>query len=136
MADYQVSNAVVVGEPPVTGALVAYILIGLGAISALVSAGGVVVAAPLVGLLGIVGVIVAYLKRTEAQGTWIASHLRWLIRTFWYSLVWGIVGGVFAITIIGLIVAIPVWGLASIWVVYRVIRGYLLFKDSKPIPGM
>ena len=24
----------------------------------------------------------------------------------------------------------------SVWGIYRVIRGYLLFKDSKPIPGM
>ena len=62
------------------------------AITALVSAGGVVVAAPLVGLLGIIGVIVAYVKRDEAQGTWVASHLRWLIRTFWYSTLWGVVG--------------------------------------------
>ena len=57
------------------------------------------------------------------------------IRTFWYSLLWCI-GAVFAITIVGLIVAIPIWAVASIWVIYRVIRGYLLFKESKPIPGM
>ena len=42
--------------------------------SALVSAGGVVVAAPLMGLLGIIGVIVAYVKRDDARGTWVASH--------------------------------------------------------------
>ena len=141
MADYPVSNAVVVGDAPVTGALVAYVLIGLGAISALVSAGGVVVAAPLVGLLGIVGVVVAYVKRAEAQGTWVASHLRWLIRTFWYSTLWGVVGGaifvlLFIVLLLGPILAMGIWAATSIWVVYRVVRGYLLFKDNKPIPGM
>jgi uncharacterized membrane protein len=75
-------------------------------------------------------------KRGDAQGTWVASHFAWLIRTFWYSLLWGAIGAAFAITIIGLIVAIPIWVVASIWVIYRVIRGYLLFKESKPIPGM
>ena len=46
------------------------------------------------GLLGIIGVIVAYVKRDEAAGTWVASHLRWLIRTFWCSTFWGVVGGI------------------------------------------
>jgi uncharacterized membrane protein len=86
-------------------------------------------------LVGIAGLIVAYVKRDDARGTWVASHLTWLIRTFWYSLMWGVVGWLFAVTIIGLLLAIPIWVAASIWVIYRVIRGYLLFKDSKPIPG-
>jgi uncharacterized membrane protein len=125
----------VVNSPPVSAGLLAYALFGAAAVVALVSS-GFPVAAPLMGIVGIVGLIVAYVKRDEAQGTWVASHLRWLIRTFWFSLLWGAVGAVFAVTIIGLIVAIPIWAVASIWVIYRVIRGYLLFKDEKPIPGL
>ena len=141
MADHPVPQVIAAGEPPVSGALLAYLLIGLCAITALVSAGGVVVAAPLVGLLGIIGVIVAYVKRDEAQGTWVASHLRWLIRTFWYSTLWGVVGGVvfvllFIVFLLGPLLAWGIWGLTSLWVIYRVVRGYLRFKDSQPIPGM
>jgi uncharacterized membrane protein len=141
MADYPVSNADVAGNPPVSGALLAYILTGLCAITALVSAGGVVVAAPLVGLLGVIGVIVAYVKRDEAAGTWVASHLRWLIRTFWFSTFWGVVGGIvfvllFIVFLLGPLLAFGIWGVTSLWVIYRVVRGYLLFKDSRPIPGM
>jgi uncharacterized membrane protein len=93
------------------------------------------------GLLGVVGVIVAYVKRDEAQGTWVASHLRWLIRTFWYSTLWGVVGAIiyvllFIVFLLGVLLAHLIWGAASIWVIYRVIRGYLLFKDNRPIPGM
>ena len=141
MADLPAPNAVVAGEPPVSGALLAYLMFGFGAVSALVSAGGVVVAAPLVGLFGFIGVIVAYVKRDEAQGTWVASHLSWLIRTFWFSTFWGVVGGIifvllFIVFLLGPLLAFGIWGATSLWVIYRVVRGYLLFKDSRPIPGM
>jgi len=43
---------------------------------------------------------------------------------------------VLGIILIGIPIAFLIWAVASIWVIYRVIRGYLLFKDSKPIPGM
>jgi uncharacterized membrane protein len=136
MADFPAPNAgAAAGEPPVSAALLAYALFGTAAVVALVSS-GFPVAVPLMGIVGVVGLIVAYVKRGDAQGTWVASHFAWLIRTFWYSLLWGAIGAAFAITIIGLIVAIPIWVVASIWVIYRVIRGYLLFKESKPIPGM
>jgi uncharacterized membrane protein len=134
MADFPAPDAAA-GGPPISGALLAYALFGAGAVVALVSS-GFPVAAPLMGIVGIAGLIVAYVKRSDAQGTWIASHFTWLIRTFWYSLLWGAIGAVFAVTIVGLIVAIPVWAIASIWVIYRVIRGYLLFKESRPIPGL
>jgi uncharacterized membrane protein len=135
MADFPAPNAgAAVGAPPISAALLAYALFGAAAVVALVSS-GFPVAAPLMGIVGIAGLIVAYVKRDDAQGTWVASHFSWLIRTFWYSLLWGAIGVVFAVTIVGLIVAIPIWAVASIWVIYRVIRGYLLFKESKPIPG-
>lgn len=124
-----------VGQPPVSAGLLAYALFGTAAVVALVSSGFHFVA-PLMGLIGIAGLIVAYVKQDDARNTWVASHFTWLIRTFWFSFLWGVVGMVFAVTVIGLVVAIPIWAVASIWVIYRVIRGYLLFKDSRPIPGM
>ena len=136
MADFPVPESVAVTHaPPVSGALLAYGLFGVAALVGLISS-GFHLAAPLMGLVGIAGLIVAYVKRGEAQGTWVASHLTWLIRTFWFSLLWGAIGVVFAVTIIGLVIAIPLWAVASSWVIYRVIRGYLLFNESKPIPGL
>ena len=149
MADYDhpvvnsssANTNVVTSDAPVSAALLAYALFGVCAAAALISAGGIVVAAPLVGLLGIIGVIVSYVKRDDAQGTWVASHFRWLIRTFWYSTLWGVIGGIifvllFIVFLLGPLLAWCIWGATSIWVLYRVIRGYLLFKDSKPVPGM
>src|SRR5438093_6317552 len=123
--------AVTSGAPPVSATLLAYALFGVGALAGLVSSGFPAIA-PLMGIIGIAGVIVAYVKRDDARGSWVASHLRWLIRTFWFSLLWGVIGGivllVLGLILIGIPLAMLIWGAASIWVIYRVIRGYLLFN--------
>jgi uncharacterized membrane protein len=140
MADFPAPSAgAAAGSPPVSAGLLAYALFGTAAVIALVSSGFHFVA-PLMGLVGIAGLIVAYVKRGDAQGTWVASHFTWLIRTFWYSLFWGVVGAVvllvLGIILIGIPIALLIWAGASIWVIYRVIRGYLVFKESRPIPGL
>ncbi len=81
--------------------LLVYALFGVAAVAGLVSSGFPLIA-PLMGLVGIVALIIAYVKRAEAAGTWLASHLRWLIRTFWFSFLWGIVGSLLFVTLIGI----------------------------------
>lgn len=126
-------------NPPVSATLVAYALFGLAGVIALVHSGFPPIA-PLFGLVGIVAVIVCYVKRDEAKDTWVASHLQWLIRTFWFSLLWTVVGWVvfwvLLIVLIGPVIAVCIWAVTAIWILYRVIRGYLLFKESRPVPGM
>ena len=123
---------------PVSTTLVVYILFALAAVVALVGH-GMLVGAPLLTIIGIVAVIIAYVKRDEARGTWTESHLTWLIRTFWWSLLWNCVGWLVLITLgiilIGFPIAIGIWVITTIWVIYRLVRGYLYFKDSKPIPA-
>ena len=140
MADYTVKPETSAGrEPPVTAALVVYVLFGIAAVAAL-AAHGLPLIAPLFGLVGIIAIIVAYVKRADAEGTWVASHLHWLIRTFWWSLLWAILGGVILVTLglilIGIPIAFAVWIVDTLWVFYRLIKGFLLFKDSRPVPGM
>ena len=121
---------------PVSAGVLAYALFGIGAVMALVSS-GLPLIAPLTGILGIVGVIVCYVKKDEAAGTWVASHLTWLIRTFWWSLLWDAIGVV--LLMVTLFLAYPIawviWVATAIWVIYRVVRGFLLFNDRKPIPA-
>ena len=137
MADYPPPATTAV-QPPVTAALIVYALYGIAAIGGVISS-GIVMFAPLVAIAGIVGIIIAYVKRDDARGTWLASHFDWLIRTFWWSLLWSlvvvVVGGILILVLVGLII-IPV-GLAivSIWVIYRVVRGFLAFNKSEALPA-
>ena len=133
------AGAGVPSQSLISTTLVVYALFAVAAVVGLVSSGFPLIA-PLVGLIGIVGLILAYVKRGDAAGTWLQSHYRWLIRTFWFSLLWGFIGGLVLVTLglilIGIPIAFCIWVAATIWVMYRLIRGYVLFKDSKPIPGM
>jgi uncharacterized membrane protein len=119
--------------------LLIYALYGIAAALGVVSSGFPLIA-PFFGVLGIVAVIIAYVRRGEAAGTWLASHYRWLIRTFWFSMLWACVGTLVLVTLglilIGIPIAFGIWLAATIWVIYRLVRGYILFKDSKAIPGM
>jgi uncharacterized membrane protein len=140
MADYTVSPESPAGrQPPVTATLVVYVLFAITAFGA-VLAHGLPLVAPVFGIAGIIGLIIAYVQRGDATGTWVESHLRWLIRTFWWSLLWAVLGGLVLVTLglilIGIPIAIVIWLADTVWVLYRVIRGVLLFKDSRPVPGM
>jgi uncharacterized membrane protein len=98
-----------------------------------------VVGAFVFGWPSIIAVIVNYVKRGEARGTWLESHFRWQIRTFWFALLWllvvGIVGGLLTIVIIGFAVwAIGLFAL-GIWAIYRIARGWLRLNDRQPMPA-
>jgi uncharacterized membrane protein len=118
-------------QPPATGALVAYILFGIAALVGFAGHG-------FLSVVGIVGVILAYVSRGDSRGTWVESHLTWLIRTFWWSLLWNVLGGlvVLGTLFLGYPIAWVIWVATAIWVIYRVVRGFLLFNDRRPIPSM
>jgi uncharacterized membrane protein len=81
----------------------------------------------------IIAVILNYAKRHEARGTWLESHYRWQIRTFWYALLWMIIASVLIFTVIGIVVGVPVLIGLTLWVIYRVIRGWLRLRDAQPM---
>ena len=124
---------------PVSAGVLAYALFGIAAIAGFVSH-GLPFFLPLVGVLGIVALIVCYVKRSDAAGTWVASHFTWLIGMFWWSLLWTIIGVIVLFTLglilIGIPIALAIFIAVDVWVIYRLVKGYLLFKDSKAIPGV
>ena len=99
---------------------------------------GIVGAATVIGsfvgsLPSIVAVILNYVKRGDARGTWIASHYRWQIRTFWFTLVWALIGWALVITIIGAVVGVPILIALTLWLLYRIGRGWLRLRDRRPM---
>ena len=68
------------------------------------------------------------------RGTWLESHWRWQLRSFWFAALWLLIAGVLAITLIGLPAAIMVIVVTGIWVLYRVIRGWLALLDKRMMP--
>jgi len=96
-----------------------------------VSSAATVIGAFVFGLPSIVAVIINYVKRSEARGTFLESHFRWQIRTFWFALLWCVIGGALFITLVGIPVALTIFLAAGIWAIYRVVRGWLALRDRR-----
>ncbi len=81
----------------------------------------------LIGITFIVAVVINYIKKGDVHGTWLDSHFRWQIRTFWFSLLWLILGLVTYFIVVGYFIII----VNIIWIIYRVVRGWLHLLDGK-----
>lgn len=73
------------------------------------------------GLTAVVGVIIAYAKRNDARGSWQASHFDWLIRTFWWGLLFMVLGAVATVVVVGFLIMF----LAGVWIVWRIAKGWI-----------
>jgi uncharacterized membrane protein len=93
-----------------------------------------IVTAFLFGWPSIIAVIVNYIKRNEVRGSYLDSHFAWQLRTFWFAVLWGAVFLVFALTVIGLVVAWPGAIVLGIWIVYRMIRGWINLASGSAMP--
>lgn len=100
----------------------------VGVTSAATVAGGFVF-----GLPSLCAVLLNYLKRGDVNGTWLESHFRWQIRTFWFTLAWLFVYGLLIITIIGIPLAWILIAILGLWVGYRVIRGWSALFGLHPM---
>ncbi len=113
-----------------------HIMYGLHALSAL---SGILTSASIAGAFvfgwpSIIAVIINYVTRAQVRGQWLESHWRWQLRTFWYAALWLLVAGLLAFTLIGIPAAILVIVITGIWVLYRVMRGWLALFDRRPLP--
>jgi uncharacterized membrane protein len=81
------------------------------------------------GITLLIAVVVDYVKRDDAAGTWLESHLRWQIRTFWFTLLWGAIGALTWIILIGWFILAA----TCVWYIYRIVKGWLRLNDNKPM---
>ena len=114
-----------------------YVIYGLHAFSACsgLLSPAFVVTAFLTGWPSIIAVVMNYLKRGDVRGTWLESHFRWQIRTFWFAALWVLVALLLAATFIGIPLAFALAWVAGLWVLYRIVRGWLRLMDRQPMPA-
>ena len=111
-----------------------YLLHALSLLTGILGA-ATVVGAFLIGWPSIVAVILNYVKRSEARGTWLESHFRWQIRTFWFGLLWVSMCVAFVILTLGvgiLIAWVPL-GMVGVWFIYRIFRGWWALSGRRPM---
>ena len=111
-----------------------YALHALSLLTGIIGAASVV-GAFLIGWPSIIAVILNYMKRGEARGTWLESHFRWQIRTFWWGFLWAALCGLLVVGTLGiglLIVWVPL-GVVGVWFIYRIAIGWMRLLDRKPM---
>jgi uncharacterized membrane protein len=134
-------NGVVIGNDArsVDPALVTYthIIYALHAVSAVIglTSGVTVIGSFIFGLPSIVAVIMNYAYRSRVRGTFLESHFRWQIRTFWFALLMAAIVWLVSVPLIFAIIGFAtLWlGLTiiSLWLIYRIVRGWIALRDGR-----
>ena len=132
------NNTAVPTDPPPSLVTVTHLVYALHALSLLI---GVTTAATIVGAFvfgvpSIIAVVINYVKRGEARGTFLESHFRWQIRTFWFGVLWVALCVLFVFLTLGIgvfVVWIPA-GILAIWFIYRIARGWT--RATAPVGRM
>ena len=122
--------------PPQGLVTLTHVIYGLHAFSAVTGLLGTafVVTAFLTGWPSLIAVVLNYVKRGETRGTYLESHFRWQIRTFWFALLWVAVAVLAGLTIVALPLAWVVAVAAGLWVLYRIVRGWLRLVSEQGMP--
>jgi uncharacterized membrane protein len=117
-----------------------HIVYALHALGLVIGAFGAasVVGSFLFGWPSIIAVIINYVKRGEARGTWLESHFTWQIRTFWYALLWAVIVALVSAPLTLVVIGFGTWvlGMAvlGLWAIYRIARGWMRLNDRQPMP--
>ena len=81
------------------------------------------------GITWIAAVIINYVKREDVAGTWLDSHFRWQIRTFWFGLLWAVLGVILFVLIVGWFILAA----DAIWIIYRIVKGWLRLSENREV---
>jgi uncharacterized membrane protein len=84
-------------------------------------------------LPSIIAVLINYLKRGGARGSWAASHYRWQIRTFWFALLWLLIAMLLVVSVVGSPFGLGLLIALTLWLIYRIARGWLRLVDKRPM---
>ncbi|HWJ07111.1 MAG TPA: hypothetical protein VNS57_15155 [Steroidobacteraceae bacterium] len=116
-----------------------HVMYGLHALSAVIGIFGAatVVGSFIFGIPSIVAVVMNYVRRSDARGTYLESHFSWQLRTFWYAALWSVVAFLLSGPLMLILVGFLTYALAivaiGVWIIYRVARGWLRLKEAQAI---
>jgi uncharacterized membrane protein len=79
------------------------------------------------GITAIVAIIMNYVKKDDVVGSFLETHFRWQIRSFWYGLLWLVLGAITVFIGIGFIIM----GVTYVWLIYRIVKGWLRLNDNR-----
>jgi len=133
------TDATVVRDPDPSLITTLHVTYALHALGLAIGAFGAstVVGAFIFGWPSIIAVIINYVKRGDARGTWLESHFDWQIRTFWYAVLWSIcvflVGALLVLVLVGFVVWWVGLFVLGIWAIYRIALGWSRLNDRRPV---
>jgi len=133
------TDATVVREPDPSLITTLHVTYALHAVGLAIGAFGAatVVGSFIFGWPSIIAVIINYVKRADARGTWLESHFDWQIRTFWYAAGWAVLVFLIGLPLTILIIGFGVWALGffvlGIWAIYRIASGWMRLRDRQVI---
>jgi uncharacterized membrane protein len=81
------------------------------------------------GITAIIGIIINNVKKDDVAGTWLESHFRWQMRTFWFGLLWAVIGAITIVIGVGFAILFANF----CWIIYRIVKGWLNLNDNKPM---
>ena len=124
------------GQPSANMVTVTHLIYALHAFAVFT---GLVGSATIIGsfvasLPSIAAIVLNYWNQAAVRGTWLESHFRWQIRTFWFAVLWVVVAVLMFLTVIGIPFALLVMGLVGLWILYRVARGWLALSGQRGMP--
>ena len=134
------NTATLTVEAPASLVRVSHLIYALHALGIGIGAFGAasVLGSFLFGWPSIIAVIISYVKRGEARGTWLESHFSWQIRTFWFALGWAVLVGLVSLPLTVILIGFGTWALGlivlGIWAIYRIARGWIRLNGHQPMP--
>ena len=126
-------------EPAPSLITIAHLVYALHTVSLAIGAFGAasVVGSFIFGWPSIIAVIINYVKRGDARGTWLESHFTFQIRTFWWAMLWALVIFLVGLPLTLVVVGFGVWALGyfilGIWAIYRIVKGWMRLSSRRAI---
>lgn len=133
------TDATVVRDPDPSLITTLHVTYALHAVGLAIGAFGAstVIGSFIFGWPSIIAVIINYVRRGDARGTWLESHFEWQIRTFWIAVGWsilvGLLGALLAIVIIGFGIWLVGFFALGVWAIFRIAKGWMALRDQRAI---